>query len=37
MKVVQIEADPIRAGDRIPTEVPLVADAKQTWPPCCRS
>ena len=26
-KVVQIEADPIRAGNRIPTEVPMIADA----------
>ena len=27
-KVVQIEADPIRAGNRIATDVPMVADAK---------
>ncbi|MDQ3990390.1 MAG: thiamine pyrophosphate-binding protein, partial [Actinomycetota bacterium] len=30
IRTVQIEADPTRAGDRIPTEVPLVGDAKQT-------
>ena len=29
-RVVQIEADPIRAGNRIPTEVPLVGDAAET-------
>jgi pyruvate dehydrogenase (quinone)/pyruvate oxidase len=29
-KVVQIEADPIRAGNRIATDVPLVGDAKKT-------
>jgi len=29
VKVGQIEADPARAGGRIPTEVPVVADAKQ--------
>jgi pyruvate dehydrogenase (quinone) len=28
-KVVQIEADPIRAGNRIPTDVPMIADAKE--------
>lgn len=28
-KVVQIEADPIRAGNRIATEVPMVADAAE--------
>ncbi|MHB1583020.1 MAG: thiamine pyrophosphate-dependent enzyme [Acidimicrobiales bacterium] len=27
--VVQIEADPIRAGNRLPTEVPMVGDAKE--------
>jgi pyruvate dehydrogenase (quinone)/pyruvate oxidase len=30
VKVVQIEADPIRAGNRLATEVPLVGDAKET-------
>ena len=30
IRTVQIEADPTRAGDRIPTEVPLVGDAQQT-------
>jgi pyruvate dehydrogenase (quinone) len=29
-RVVQIEADPVRAGNRLPTEVPLVGDAKET-------
>jgi pyruvate dehydrogenase (quinone)/pyruvate oxidase len=29
-RVVQIEADPIRAGNRIPTEVPLVGGAAET-------
>lgn len=29
-RVVQIEADPVRAGNRVPTEVPLVGDAKET-------
>jgi pyruvate dehydrogenase (quinone)/pyruvate oxidase len=29
-RVAQIEADPARAGARIPTQVPLVGDAKQT-------
>lgn len=28
-KVVQIEADPIRAGNRIPTDVPMIADARE--------
>ncbi|MCU1463036.1 MAG: pyruvate oxidase [Acidimicrobiales bacterium] len=27
---VQIEADPVRAGNRLPTQVPLVGDAKET-------
>jgi pyruvate dehydrogenase (quinone)/pyruvate oxidase len=29
-RVVQIEADPVRAGVRLPTEVPIVGDAKIT-------
>jgi pyruvate dehydrogenase (quinone)/pyruvate oxidase len=29
VKIGQIEADPVRAGARVPTEVPVVADAKQ--------
>jgi pyruvate dehydrogenase (quinone) len=29
VKIGQIEADPVRAGSRVPTEVPVVADAKQ--------
>ncbi len=29
-KVVQIEADPIRAGNRLPTEVPMIGDAKES-------
>ncbi|HTW07186.1 MAG TPA: thiamine pyrophosphate-dependent enzyme, partial [Acidimicrobiales bacterium] len=29
-RTVQIEADPVRAGNRVATEVPLVGDAKQT-------
>jgi pyruvate dehydrogenase (quinone) len=30
VRVAQIEADPARAGARIPTEVPVVGDAKQS-------
>jgi pyruvate dehydrogenase (quinone) len=30
VRTVQVEADPVRAGARIPTEVPLVGDAKAT-------
>ena len=30
VRCVQIEADPVRAGNRMPTEVPLVGDAKET-------
>jgi len=30
VRVVQIDADPVRAGNRIPTEVPLVGDAAAT-------
>ncbi len=30
VRTVQIEADPTRAGDRIPTEVPLVGDSTET-------
>ncbi|MBA3280743.1 MAG: pyruvate oxidase [Acidimicrobiia bacterium] len=30
VRTVQIEADPTRAGDRIPTEVPLVGDSAET-------
>ena len=29
-RVVQIEADPARAGVRMPTEVPLIGDAQET-------
>ena len=29
-RVVQIEADPVRAGNRLPVEVPLVGDARAT-------
>jgi pyruvate dehydrogenase (quinone)/pyruvate oxidase len=29
-KVVQIEADPIRAGNRIATDVPMIGDARET-------
>jgi pyruvate dehydrogenase (quinone) len=29
-RVVQIERDPVRAGNRLPTEVPLIGDAKKT-------
>jgi pyruvate dehydrogenase (quinone) len=29
-KVVQIEADPIRAGNRIATDVPIIGDARET-------
>ena len=29
VRVVQIEADPARAGNRIPTEAPIVGDAKE--------
>jgi pyruvate dehydrogenase (quinone) len=30
VKVVQIEADPTRAGNRIATDVPMIGDAKET-------
>ena len=30
VRVAQIEADPVRAGNRIPTEAPVVGDAKET-------
>src|SRR5947207_8168373 len=30
VRVVQVDADPTRAGVRMPTEVPMVGDAKQT-------
>ena len=30
VKVVQIEADPTRAGVRMPTEVPVVGEAKES-------
>src|SRR5579872_1344485 len=30
VKVVQIEADPARAGNRIATDVPMIGDAKET-------
>lgn len=30
VKVVQIEADPIRAGNRIATDVPVIGDAKES-------
>ncbi len=30
VRVVQIEADPVRAGNRIPTEAPVIGDAKET-------
>jgi pyruvate dehydrogenase (quinone)/pyruvate oxidase len=29
-KVVQVEADPIRAGNRIATDVPMIGDARET-------
>src|SRR5581483_2372230 len=29
VRCVQIEADPIRAGNRMPTEVPMIGDAKE--------
>ncbi len=29
VRVVQIEADPIRAGNRMPTEAPIIGDARQ--------
>ncbi len=29
-RVVQIEADPTRAGLRMPTEVPLIGDARES-------
>ncbi|HEY2550607.1 MAG TPA: thiamine pyrophosphate-dependent enzyme [Streptosporangiaceae bacterium] len=29
-RVVQIEADPVRAGTRIPTEVPVIGDARES-------
>jgi pyruvate dehydrogenase (quinone) len=30
VRVVQIEADPVRAGARMPTEVPVIGDAKES-------
>ncbi|MGI9030125.1 MAG: thiamine pyrophosphate-dependent enzyme, partial [Ilumatobacteraceae bacterium] len=30
VRCVQIDIDPVRAGNRLPTEVPLVGDAKET-------
>jgi len=30
VRVVQIEADPVRAGVRMPTEVPVIGDAKES-------
>jgi pyruvate dehydrogenase (quinone) len=30
VRTVQIDADPVRAGNRMPTEAPLVGDAKET-------
>ncbi|MDQ3944847.1 MAG: thiamine pyrophosphate-binding protein [Actinomycetota bacterium] len=30
VRCVQIDADPVRAGNRLPTEVPLVGDAQET-------
>jgi pyruvate dehydrogenase (quinone)/pyruvate oxidase len=30
VRVVQIEADPVRAGARIPTEAPMIGDAKES-------
>jgi pyruvate dehydrogenase (quinone)/pyruvate oxidase len=30
VRVAQIEADPTRAGARVPTELPVVGDSKQT-------
>ncbi|MFD2350369.1 hypothetical protein ACFSTC_15065 [Nonomuraea ferruginea] len=27
--MVQLEADPVRAGVRLPTEVPMIGDAKE--------
>ena len=30
VRVAQIEADPVRAGVRMPTEVPVIGDAKDT-------
>jgi pyruvate dehydrogenase (quinone)/pyruvate oxidase len=29
-KVVQIESDPIRAGNRLPTDVPMIGDARES-------
>ena len=30
VRVVQIEADPVRAGNRMPTEAPVIGDAKES-------
>src|SRR4029453_7567539 len=35
-RTVQIDRDPVRAGNRMPTEVPLVGDAAETLRACCR-
>ena len=32
VRVVQIEADPVRAGIRMPTEVPVIGDAAESLP-----
>jgi pyruvate dehydrogenase (quinone) len=29
VRVVQLEADPVRAGNRLPTEVPMIGDARE--------
>jgi pyruvate dehydrogenase (quinone)/pyruvate oxidase len=33
--VVQIESDPIRAGNRLPTQVPMIGDAKESLAALC--
>lgn len=37
VRVVQLEADPVRAGARMPTEVPMIGDAREGLrPPLIR-
>ena len=36
VRTVQIEADPVRAGNRMPTEAPVIGDARKLCRRCCR-
>ena len=37
VRCVQLEADPIRAGNRMPTEVPMIGDAREGLGRSCPS